>query len=136
MLDTLAAVRYAQRRLRDTPEGAGAISLCRQALRLRPDEPSITTLDRLGDALWRDGDQSGAIRCWQEVGRVARLRHPPTATRETIAAYQRREFGVVVADPAEVMARRFGAVVARAESKLREVAEGRPPSIAVQRTTE
>ena len=111
-------------------DGAGAVTLLRQALRLRPDEPSIATLDHLGDALWRDGDQSGAVRCWQEVGRVARLRHPPDATRNAIAAFQLREYGVVVADPAEVAQRQFGRTVERAERKLREVAEGRPPAVA------
>ena len=130
ILDTLGFVRYLERRLRDGVDGAGAVTLLRQALRLRPDEPSIATLDHLGDALWRDGDQSGAVRCWQEVGRVARLRHPPDATRNAIAAFQLREYGVVVADPAEVAQRQFGRTVERAERKLREVAEGRPPAVA------
>lgn len=130
VLDTLGYIRYLDRRLRDGIDGVGAVTLLRQALRLRPEEPSIATLDHLGDALWRDGDQSGAVRCWQEVGRVARLRHPPDATRAAIAAFQRREYGVVVADPAEVVRRQFGDTVERADRKLREVAEGRSPTVA------
>lgn len=130
ILDTLGFIRYLERRLRDGVDGAGAVTLLRQALRLRPEEPSIATLDHLGDALWRDGDQSGAVRCWQEVGRVARLRHPPEATRAAIAAFQLREYGVVVADPAEVARRQFGRTVERAERKLRDVAEGRTPAVA------
>jgi tetratricopeptide (TPR) repeat protein len=130
ILDTLGFIRYLERRIRDDAGGAGAITLLRQALRLRPEEPSIATLDHLGDALWREGDQSGAVRCWQEVGRVARLRHPPDATRAAIAAFQLREYGVVLADPSEVARRQFGRIVERADRKLRDVAEGRPPAVA------
>lgn len=130
ILDTLGFIRYLERRIRDDAKGAGAITLLRQALRLRPEEPSIAALDHLGDALWRDGDQSGAVRCWQEVGRVARLRHPPDATRAAIAAFQLREYGVVIADPSEVARRQFGRTVERADRKLRDVAEGRPPAVA------
>ena len=80
-LDTLGVARYHQGRFRDDSAGPGAITLFRQALRLRPDDPSLATLDHLGDALWRDGDQAGALRAWQQIERVALLRYPPSRPR-------------------------------------------------------
>lgn len=130
ILDTLGVVRYHQGRFRDRADGPGAITLFRQALRVDPDDPSLATLDHLGDALWRDGDQSGAIRCWQQVGQVAKLRYPPEAMARGLAAFQRREFGFELVSPAEFVRREFGRIVERAERKLEEVARGVPPSVA------
>ncbi|MFM7135401.1 MAG: tetratricopeptide repeat protein, partial [Planctomycetota bacterium] len=129
ILDTIGLVRYHQGVLRDGAGGPGAISLYRQALRLRPDQPSLETLDHLGDALWRDGDQQGAIRCWQEVPRVAMLRFPPGPLARNLVEYQRREFGVELVEPEQYIRRQYGAVVERAERKLGEVARGAAPSI-------
>lgn len=129
ILDTLGLVRYHQGVLRDGAAGPGAISLYRQALRLRPDQPSLETLDHLGDALWRDGDQQGAIRCWQEVPRVAMLRFPPGPLARNLVEYQRREFGVELVEPEEYIRRQYGAAVERAERKLEEVARGAAPSV-------
>lgn len=130
ILDTLGVVRYHQGRLRDDAGGPGAITLFRQALRVDPDDPSLATFDHLGDALWRDGDQAGAVRCWQQVEQVAKLRYPPEAMAQGLAAFQRREFGVGLVSPAEFVRREFGRVVDRAERKLQEVARGAPPSVA------
>ena len=129
ILDTVGVLRYRQGWLRDTPDGPGAITLFRQALRNRPEDPSLETLDHLGDALWQDGDQKGAIRCWQQVGQVARLRYPPQEIARNIEAFQRGEFGLPLLEPVQLIRRLYGRVVDRAERKLEEVARGEAPSV-------
>ncbi|MCE2881198.1 MAG: hypothetical protein LW636_02380 [Planctomycetaceae bacterium] len=130
VLDTVGFLRYHQGRLRDGPEGAGAISLLRQALRLKPNDPSLATLDHLGDALWRDGDQEGAIRCWRQIEQVAQLRYPPEPLAKNLVEYQRREFGVELVDPAQYIRRNYGTIVERARRKLEQIARGEPPAVA------
>ena len=130
VLDTLGVLRYHQGRFRDDAAGPGAITLFRQALRVDPDDPSLATLDHLGDALWRDGDQAGAIRCWQQVAQVAKLRYPPEAMARSLREFQRREFGIELVAPAEFVQKQYGRIVDRAEQKLQEVARGSPPSVA------
>jgi len=129
ILDTLGVVRYHQGRFRDDGRGQGAVTLFRQALRLRPDDPSLSTLDHLGDALWRDGDQQAAIRCWQQVAQVAELRYPADVVGRGIAEFQRREYGVEVVAAEDFYRRRHASVVERAAGKLAEVARGEAPSI-------
>jgi len=129
ILDTVGVLRYRQGWLRDTSEGPGAITLFRQALRNRPEDPSLETLDHLGDALWQDGDQKGAIRCWQQVEQVARLRYPPQEIARNIDAFQRGEFGLLLLEPARLIRRLYGRIVDRAERKLEEVARGEAPSV-------
>lgn len=130
VLDTLGVLRYHQGRFRDDAAGPGAITLFRQALRLKPNDPSLGTLEHLGDAMWRDGDQSGAIRVWRQVGEVAKLRYPPEVIARNLAAFQRREIGIELVSPAEVIRREYGRIVERAEQKLQEVARGQAPSVA------
>ena len=130
VLDTLGVVRYHQGRFRDDAAGPGAITLFRQALRVDPDDPSLATLDHLGDTLWRDGDQAGAIRCWQQVSQVAKLRYPPDAIARGLVDFQRREFGFQLVSATEFVQKEYGRIVDRAERKLQEVARGVPPSIA------
>ncbi|MFM7261833.1 MAG: hypothetical protein ACKO3W_14650, partial [bacterium] len=129
MLDTAGLLRYRQGRMRDSTDGPGAITLFRQALRNDPEDPSLETLDHLGDALWQDGDQAGAIRCWQQVGQVARLRYPPQEIARNIDAFQRGEFGLALLEPVPLIRRLYGRIVDRAERKLEEVARGEPPSV-------
>lgn len=129
VLDTLGWVRYHAGRIRDDARGPGAITLFRQALRIDPDDPSLATLDQLGDALWRDGDQAGAVKCWQQVSQVAVLRYPPEQIARRVREFQRREFGVEVVDPLEYVRRQYLSVVERAEAKLVDVARGRPPAL-------
>ncbi len=129
ILDTVGVLRYRQGRVRDSKDGPGAITLFRQALRNDPENPSLETLDHLGDALWLDGDQQGAIRCWQQVAQVARLRYPPQEIARNIAEFQRGEFGVALLEPAQLIRRLYGRIVDRAERKLEEVARGEAPAI-------
>lgn len=130
ILDTLGFLRYHQGRFADDRTGTGAISLFRQALRLRPNSPSVTTLDHLGDALWRSGDQQGAIRSWQQVGVVARRRYPPELFQRTMSSFQLERFGFELVPIAQFVRREYGAVVGRAERKLEQVAQGEPPDVA------
>jgi tetratricopeptide (TPR) repeat protein len=130
VLDTLGVLRYHQGRFRDDASGPGAITLFRQALRVRPNDPSLGTLDHLGDALWRDGDQAGAVRVWQQVGEVAKLRYPPDSIARNLAEFQRREFGLELVQPSEFIRREYGRIVDRVEQKLQEVARGATPSVA------
>lgn len=130
ILDTLGFLRYHQGRFADDRTGTGAISLFRQALRLRPNSPSITTLDHLGDALWRSGDQQGAIRSWQQVGVVARRRYPPELFQRKMSAFQLERFGFELIPIAQFVRREYATVVERAERKLEQVARGEPPDVA------
>jgi len=130
ILDTLGFLRYQQGRFADDREGTGAVSLFRQALRLRPNSPSLSTLDHLGDALWRSGDQQGAIRSWQQVGVVARRRYPPELFRSRMSSFQLERFGFELVPVAQFVRREYGAVVERAERKLGQVARGEPPDVA------
>jgi hypothetical protein len=130
VLDTIGWLRYQQGRFRDDASGAGAISILRQALRIRPSSPSIATLDHLGDALWRAGDQEGAVRSWQQVGVVARRRYPPELFGERMSLYQRRTFGFELVPIVRFVRREFAAVVERTQRKLEQVAAGTPPEVA------
>jgi tetratricopeptide (TPR) repeat protein len=130
VLDTIGWLRYQQGRFRDDASGAGAISILRQALRIRPNSPSIATLDHLGDALWRAGDQEGAVRSWQQVGVVARRRYPPELFGERMSLYQRRTFGFELVPIVRFVRREFAAVVERTQRKLEQVAAGTPPEVA------
>lgn len=130
ILDTLGFLRYQQGRFVDDRTGTGAISLFRQALRLRPNSPSLATLDHLGDALWRSGDQQGAIRSWQQVGVVARRRYPPELFRARMSSFQLERFGFELVPVAQFVRREYGAIVERAERKLEQVARGEPPDVA------
>jgi hypothetical protein len=98
-------------------------------LRIRPEDPSLETLDHLGDALWQDGDQQAAIRCWQQVGQVAQLRYPPQEIAKNLVEFQRREFGLALLEPAPLLRRLYGRIADRAARKLEEVARGEPPSV-------
>ena len=129
ILDTVGVLRYRQGRLRDGADGMGAITLFRQALRIRPEDPSLETLDHLGDALWQEGDQQAAIRCWQQVGQVAQLRYPPQEIAKNLVEFQRREFGLALLEPAPLLRRLYGRIADRAARKLEEVARGEPPSV-------
>ncbi|MEY5060148.1 MAG: hypothetical protein RIS45_69, partial [Planctomycetota bacterium] len=129
ILDTLGFLRYHQGRFADDRTGTGAVSLFRQALRLRPNSPSLTTLDHLGDALWRSGDQQGAVRSWQQVEVVARRRYPPELFRARMSSFQLERFGFELVPVAQFVRREFGATVARAERKLEQVARGEPPDV-------
>lgn len=129
VLDTLGVVRYHQGRFRDDARGQGAVTLFRQALRLRPDDPSLATLDHLGDALWRDGDQQAAIRCWQQIAQVAELRYPPDAVGRGIVEFQRREYGLEIVAADDFYRKRHASVMDRAARKLAEIARGEAPSI-------
>ena len=130
VLDTIGWLRYQQGRFRDDASGAGAISILRQALRIRPNSPSIATLDHLGDALWRAGDQEGAVRSWQQVGVVARRRYPPELFGDRMSLYQRRTFGFELVPIVRFVRREFAAVVERTQRKLEQVAAGTPPEVA------
>lgn len=130
ILDTLGLLRYHQGRFADDRSGTGAVSLFRQALRLRPNSPSLATLDHLGDALWRSGDQQGAVRSWQQVGVVARRRYPPELFRARMSSFQLERFGFELVPVAQFVRREYGAIVARAERKLEQVARGEPPDVA------
>ncbi|MEY2716291.1 MAG: hypothetical protein RIT24_2634 [Planctomycetota bacterium] len=130
ILDTLGFLRYQQGRFADDRAGTGAVSLFRQALRLRPNSPSLATLDHLGDALWRSGDQQGAIRSWQQVGVVARRRYPPELFRARMSSFQLERFGFELVPVAQFVRREYGAIVERAERKLEQVARGDPPDVA------
>jgi tetratricopeptide (TPR) repeat protein len=129
ILDTLGLLRLSEGQLRDGPEGLGALTLFRQALRLNPENPSLEALDHLGDALWRDGDQQGAVRCWQQVSQLAELRYPPEGIARRLIESQRAEFGLELVDPAEYVRRSYGAVVDRAALKVEAVAKGMAPRV-------
>lgn len=129
-LDTIGCVRYHQGRFRDDGGGPGAISLFRQALRLRPNSPSLETLDHLGDALWRAGEQDGAVKSWQQVAAVARKRYPPELFAARMRSFQLKNFGFELVSVGQFVRREYGLVVGRAQRKLEEVAGGRPPSVA------
>ena len=67
-LRELSGVRFAQRRWRD------AVALAREVLRREPQD--AYALDVLGSALFMEGDEIGALRAWNRIGkpRVNRLR--------------------------------------------------------------
>ena len=129
VLDTIGFLRYHQGRFQDDAAGAGAVTLFRQALRLRPNAPSLATLDHLGDALWRAGQQEEAIKDWRRIEPVARLRYPPAPFKARMLAYQARTFGVELVPFTQFIRREYGAVVARAQAKLDAVARGEPPPV-------
>jgi hypothetical protein len=93
------------------------------------------TLDHLGDALWRTGDQQGAIKSWQQVDEVARLRYPPQLFKGRLSSFQLERFGFELVPVAQFVRREYGAVVERAEGKLGQVARGDPPAVADCRAT-
>ena len=130
VLDTIGFLRYRQGRFRDDAAGPGAVSIFRQALRIRPNSPSIATLDHLGDALWRAGDQEGAVKSWQQVAAIARKRYPPDVFGSRMVAFQQRNYGFELVPTVQFVRREYGSVVDRAQRKLEQVARGVPPEVA------
>ncbi len=55
ILDSLGWLRYRQGRLDDGPDGFGAVSLLREAVKANGENASLEGLDHLGDALWVAG---------------------------------------------------------------------------------
>ncbi len=69
VIDSLGWLRYKQGVLEDAvpgePERRGAVTLLRQAVDLAEDGPNETSLDHLGDALWRTGRHEEALKFWR-----------------------------------------------------------------------
>lgn len=130
ILDSLGWLRYRQGRHADGSWGPGSVTLLRKAVGLGGAEPSVESLDHLGDALWRAGERQEAIRAWQEVGRVVASGFPRERTIQALQAYERREYGLRLIDGESWWQRHYGAVAERASAKLARVAGGEEPEVA------
>jgi len=140
VLDTVGWLRYLQGHLLDdavdsalaagSRKGEGAVTLLTRAIENAKGDPGPDPLDHLGDALWRTGDREGAIRAWQTAGKIVLAKFPKDQMIKTLATYERREHGVVVADGESFWKRNYGAVLERANAKLAQIARGEEPTVA------
>ncbi len=79
VVDSLGWLRYKQGAIEDAatvpgqPENLGAVSLLRRAIDLSEDQPNETSLDHLGDALWRSGKNDDAVKAWKQAHSLASI---------------------------------------------------------------
>lgn len=134
ILDTVGWLRYLQGQIDDKSDGGtvrpGAVSLLRRAIERAGEDPGADPLDHLGDALWRAGDRDGAVRAWRAAAQIIELKYPKDQMSRTLAAYERREHGVSVADIPAFWKRNYGDTLERAKKKLAQAARGEEPSVA------
>lgn len=130
ILDTLGWLRYKQGRFRDDASGPGAITLISRSIRVRPDDPGLEPLDHLGDALWRSGDRSAAIRAWRAAEELLPVRHPLETIVRGLPEYERDEHGIRLLDPEEFWRRSYADVAGRAARKAATALAGGEPDVA------
>ncbi len=130
ILDSLGWLRYRQGRLDDGPEGFGAVSLLREAVKANGENASLEGLDHLGDALWVAGLREEAVRTWQRALEVGLRRFDRESTVRAIEGYLRGEFGLVLRDPADFYEENYGAIVERVRAKIRAANDRREPPVA------
>jgi tetratricopeptide (TPR) repeat protein len=130
VLDSLGWLRYRQGRLKDGPEGFGAVSLLREAVKANGENASLEGLDHLGDALWVAGEREEAVRMWQRALEAGIRRFDRESTVRGIEGFLRGEFGLVIRDPAEFYEENYGAVIERVRAKIRAANDRRDPPVA------
>lgn len=130
ILDSLGWLRYRRGWIEDRPEGAGAVSLIEEAVRLNGESASLEGLDHLGDAMWRIGRREEAIRAWQRAVEAGLRRFEREGTIRGIEAFQRGEFGLVLRDPADFYEQNYGEILDRVRAKLRAITDRREPEVA------
>ncbi|MGA1709490.1 MAG: tetratricopeptide repeat protein [Phycisphaerales bacterium] len=130
VLDSLGWRRYRQGRLEDGPEGFGAVSLLREAVKANGENASLEGLDHLGDALWVAGQREEALRMWQRALEAGIRRFDRESTVRGIEGFLRGEFGLVIRDPAEFYEENYGAVIERVRAKSRAANDRRDPPVA------
>ncbi|MFZ9692022.1 MAG: BTAD domain-containing putative transcriptional regulator [Phycisphaerales bacterium] len=130
VLDSLGWLRYRQGHLADGPQGFGAVSLLREAVKANGENASLEGLDHLGDALWVAGDREEALRTWQRALEAGLRRFDRESTVRGIEGFLRGEFGLVIRDPAEFYEESYGAVIDRVRAKIRAANDRREPPVA------
>lgn len=130
ILDSLGWLRYRQGRLDDGPDGFGAVSLLREAVKASGENASLEGLDHLGDALWVAGLREEAIRIWQRALEAGLRRFDRETTIRGIEGYLRGEFGLVVRDPGDFYEENYGEVIDRVRAKIRAANDRREPPVA------
>jgi tetratricopeptide (TPR) repeat protein len=129
VLDSIGWLRYKQGRFEGEEGTPGAVELIRGSL-ARGDEPVPEVYDHLGDALWRLGDVEAARRAWEQAVEILQDEERRERYRQIYIFVQTRQWGLVVADPAEIHERQFGRLLEDAREKLRVAEEGGAPAVA------
>jgi Flp pilus assembly protein TadD len=129
VLDSVGWLRYKQGRFEGNEADPGAVELIREAL-ARGDEPVPDVFDHLGDALWRLGETEAAQRAWQRAVEILQDDERRERYRQIYIFVQTRQWGLVVADPTEILERQDGRVLEDVQEKLRVAAEGGTPAVA------
>jgi tetratricopeptide (TPR) repeat protein len=128
VLDTVGWLRYKQGRFRGDEQTPGALELIQDSLDLA-DEPAPEVLDHLGDTLWRLGDAEQAMGAWRQAVDILQDDQRRERLGQVYIFIQTRQWGLLVADPAEILERQFGRLLEYAREKLRVAEEGGAPPV-------
>lgn len=93
------------------------------------ENPSLESLDHLGDALWAAGRGTDAQSTWRLVTEGATGRASRSSVMQAFDRMQQRRWGVRAWDAASFYDARDGAAIRRAQAKLKALAEGGQPPI-------
>ena len=129
VIDTVAWLRYKQRRFDDEGGQPGAVSLLRRAVELS-EQPTAELFDHLGDALWRLGRSGEALEAWRQA---VQLLEDPRSRDQLLQLYlaeQTRVWGLLVQDPEALYYRDYGVVLERTREKLLQAEQGGDPPVA------
>ena len=109
------------------PDGSRSIELLQKAT--AGDDPSLEAMDHLGDALWVAGRNEDATRTWRLVVEAGGGRGTRDRMLQAFDRMQQRRWGLRAWDASSFYDARDGAAVARAQAKLKALAQGQPPSV-------
>jgi len=129
VIDTVAWLRYKQRRFDDEGGQPGAVSLLRRAVELS-EQPTAELFDHLGDALWRLGRSGEALEAWRQAVQLLEDPRSRDQFQQLYLAEQTRVWGLLVQDPEAMYYRDYGVVLERTREKLLQAEQGGDPPVA------
>jgi tetratricopeptide (TPR) repeat protein len=129
VLDTVGWLNYKSGRFGGPQDEAGALALIRESL-AQSQEPSAEVLDHLGDTLWRLGDADAALEAWRRAAEVVTDARQRRQMEDLYTALQARQWGLRVADPADLYDLQFGEILERALRKIDAADGGADPPVA------
>jgi tetratricopeptide (TPR) repeat protein len=128
VLDTAGWLRYQQGRFEGDGDAPGALALLRESL-AQANEPVPEVLDHLGDTLWRLGDVDAAVDAWRQAVDILQDAERQQRLRQLYLLVQTRQWGLVAADPGEIIERQYGRLLENAREKLRVAENGGAPPV-------
>ena len=129
ILDTIAWLRYKQRRFEDADGQPGAMTLIQKAMNAS-DESSAEMCDHLGDIAWRMGREDEALAAWREALTILEAPAHGEGIVQNYLFLQTRLWGLLVADPRTMYHRQYSVILERTRRKVQAAESGDEPPVA------